>query len=149
MSKPGKVVVSRGVDHELISGGWRRVEIVRPFAAEDVACLLNAALGEILCVRGAWSWKTGDELAYVRRVLREIGVRRVERRVVGCGAREVVLNYGDRMVVVADEQSSGSSFTLYAVEPWGKPLTSRERRERACAAQREYARAKKWAFPGE
>ena len=120
MSKPGKLLVGRGVDHGFLAGGWRRID-VSSVTAQEVARLYNGVGGEIFCVRGSWSWKTGDELAYMQRALKEIGVNYAERRVVERKASDVIFDCGDHMVVIENdlEKPGDVAFTLYVVEPRG------------------------------
>ncbi len=129
MSKSSKLLVARGVDHWLISGAWRLLAI-SAVTAQEVRRLCAQAVGEIFCVRGSWSWKTGDELTYVQRVLREIGVDESDRRVVERQAKDVVFDYGDKLVVVTDEKEK-VAFTLYVAHPWDvslRPLRRKRRR---------------------
>lgn len=131
MSKPPKLLVTRSVDHELISGGWRRIDCSSATPLE-IAQLCNKHVGEILCLRGAWSWSTGDELAYMRRILKGVGVDRAEQRVVERKASEVVFDCGDKMIVPVEAPGKHDkiTWTIYAVHQWDASLRPMRRRRR-------------------
>lgn len=134
MLQTGKLLVSRGVDHGFISGAWRRIDI-SAVSAQEVRRIFSQAVGEIHCVRGSWSWPTGDELAYIKRMVHETGVDdSVTGRVVEWRAHNITFDDGDQLIVVTDVGGK-VAFTLYAAHPWGPLLRSRCRKRR-CAKKK-------------
>lgn len=109
--------MATGVSHEILSrNGFCRLHVDRLNASQvyNITSIWKA----IYYVSGPWGWKSGDELGYVRRILKEAGVNAVDQRVIPLeDSKGFSMQWEDMIIVIADDPDCEGSVTFIAYAP--------------------------------